>query len=95
MKLVMNIDSYRYQLLQNIGKEGVGERGRNRTFNLLIKSYGTRFGCSVTNCSRHNHLTNKRPAWTASENVEKVGEIERHLITKDTKKTQRNLNRQS
>ena len=51
-----------------------GERGRNRTSNLLIKSYGSRFGCSGTNCSRHNNLTIKRPAWTASENVEKVGE---------------------
>jgi hypothetical protein len=37
----------------------------------------------------------KRPAWTASKNVEKVGEIEPRLTTKDTKKTQRNLNRQS
>ena len=26
------------RLRQNIGKEGVGERGWNRTFNLLIKS---------------------------------------------------------
>jgi hypothetical protein len=33
----------------------------------------------------------KRPAWTASENVEKVGEIEPHLTAKDTKKTQRTL----
>ena len=38
MKVVMKIDSYRYPLRQDIGKEGVGERGRNRTFNLLIKS---------------------------------------------------------
>jgi hypothetical protein len=38
MKLVMKIDSYRYRLRQTIGKEGDGERGRNRTFNLLIKS---------------------------------------------------------
>jgi hypothetical protein len=30
----------------------------------------------------------KRPAWTASKNVEKVGEIERRLTAKDTKKTQ-------
>ena len=72
-----------------------GERGRNRTYNLQIKSYGSRFGCSVTNCSRHNNLMIKRPAWTASKNVEKVGEIEPRLTTKDTKKTQRNLNRQS
>jgi len=72
-----------------------GERGRNRTFNLLIKSHASRFGCSVTNCSRHNNLTIKRPAWTASENVGKVGEIERHLIVKDTKRTQRTFRRQS
>ena len=26
------------RLRQNIGNEGVGERGRNRTYNLLIKS---------------------------------------------------------
>jgi hypothetical protein len=65
-----------------------GERGRNRTYNLLIKSYSSRFGCSVINCGRHNHLTIKRPAWTAFKNVEKVGEIERHLIGKDTKRTQ-------
>ena len=68
---------------------GFGERGRNRTSNLLIKSYGSRFGCNVTNCSRHNNLAIKRPAWTASENVEKVGEIEPRLTVKDTKKTQR------
>jgi hypothetical protein len=72
---------------QVVDKEG--ERGRNRTFNLLIKSYGSQFGCSVSNCSRHNNLTIKRPAWTASENVEKVGEIEPRLTAKDTKKTQR------
>jgi hypothetical protein len=58
--------------------------------NLLIKSYGSRFGCSVTNCSRHNNLTIKRPAWTASDNVEQVGGIEPHLTAKDTKRTQRN-----
>jgi hypothetical protein len=67
---------------------GDGERGRNRTYNLLIKSYGSRFSCWVINCSHYNNLTNTRPAWTASENVDKVGEIERHLIRKDTKKTQ-------
>jgi len=66
-----------------------GERGRNRTFNLLIKSYGSQCDCSAVNCSHHNNLTIKRPAWTASENVEKVGEIERYLIAKDTKRTQR------
>ena len=66
-----------------------GERGRNRTYNLLIKSHGFRFGCSVINCSRHSNLTIKRPAWTASENVGEVGEIEWHLIAKDTKRTQR------
>ena len=33
-----DIDSHRYQFRQDIGKEGDGERGRNRTFNLLIKS---------------------------------------------------------
>ena len=71
--------------------EKSGERGRNRTFNLLIKSYVSQFDCSVTNCSHHNNLTIKRPAWTASKNVEKVGEIEPHLTIKDTKKTQRFL----
>jgi hypothetical protein len=71
--------------------EKSGERGRNRTYNLLIKSYGSRFGCSVVNCSHHNNLTIKRPAWTASENVEKVGKIEQHLAAKDTKRTQRTL----
>jgi hypothetical protein len=65
-----------------------GERGRNQTFSLLIKSYGSRFGCGIINCSRHNNLTIKRPAWTASENVGKVGEIETRLTIKDTKKTQ-------
>jgi hypothetical protein len=44
-----------------------GERGRNRTFNLLIKSYVSRCGCTVGNCSRHNNLTITRPAWTVSE----------------------------
>jgi type I site-specific restriction-modification system R (restriction) subunit len=63
-----------------------GDGGREE----LIKSYGSRFNCGVINCSHYNNLTNKRPAWTASENVEKAGEIERHEITKDTKKTQRN-----
>src|ERR1039458_4728744 len=71
--------------------EESGERGRNRTYNLLIKSYGSQFDCGVTNCSRHNNLTIKRPAWTASENVEKVGEIEPRLTAKDTKRTQSNL----
>ena len=33
-----DVDSHRYQFRQDIGKEGGGERGRNRTFNLLIKS---------------------------------------------------------
>jgi hypothetical protein len=61
-----------------------------RLLGQLIKSYGSRFGCSVINCSRHNNVTIKRPAWTASKNVEKVGDIERYLIVKDTKRTQRN-----
>jgi hypothetical protein len=52
----------------------------------LIKSHGSQFGCSVTNCSRHNNLTIKRPAWTASKNVEKVGEIETRLYRKGHKK---------
>jgi hypothetical protein len=65
-----------------------GERGRNRTYNLLIKSYGSQFSCSVVNCSHHNNLTIKRPAWTASDNVDKVGEIERNLMARDTKRTQ-------
>jgi hypothetical protein len=68
--------------------EKSGERGRNRTYNLLIKGHGARFGSSVVNCSRHNNLTIKRPAWTVSESVEEVGEIERYLIAKDTKRTQ-------
>jgi len=50
-----------------------GERGRNRTFNLLIKSYSSRFACSVINCGHHNNLTIKRPAWTASEKRWKSG----------------------
>jgi hypothetical protein len=45
---------------------------------------------AFTNCSRHNNLTIKRPAWTASENGEKVGEIEQRLTAKDTKRTQHN-----
>jgi hypothetical protein len=44
-----------------------GERGRNRTFNLLIKSYVARGGGSIDNYSRHNNLKIKRPAWTVSE----------------------------
>jgi hypothetical protein len=68
--------------------EKSGDRGRNRTYNLLIKSYDSRFSCSVTSCSHYNNLTNQRPAWTAPENVEKVGEIERRLSAKDTKRTQ-------
>jgi hypothetical protein len=55
----------------------------------LIKSYVSRCGCSIDNCSRHNNLTIKRPAWTVFKSVGKVGEIERHLIAKDTKRTQR------
>jgi hypothetical protein len=68
--------------------EKSGERGRNRTYNLLIKSYVARCGYGVDNCSRHNNLTIKRPAWTVFKSVGKVGEIERHLIAKDTKRTQ-------
>ena len=65
-----------------------GERGRNRTFNLLIKSYASQCGCEIDNCSRHSDLTTKRPAWTVFEIVGKVGEIEWHLIPKDTKRPQ-------
>jgi Putative addiction module component len=43
-------------------------------------------GCSIDNCSHHNNLTIKRPAWTVFKSVGKVGEIERHLIAKDTNK---------
>jgi hypothetical protein len=68
---------------------GDGERGRNRTYNLLIKSYVSRCGCSIDNWSHHNNLTIKRPAWTVFKSVGKVGEIERHLVAKDTKRTQR------
>src|SRR5208282_6662434 len=68
-----------------------GERGRNRTYNLLIKSYVSSRGCTMDNCSRDNNLTIKRPAWTASKSVGKVGEIEPHLTAKDTKRTQRAL----
>jgi hypothetical protein len=39
-----------------------------------------------TNCGRHNNLTIKRPAWTASKNVEKAREIERHPIGEGHKK---------
>ena len=72
-------------------RELSGERGRNRTYNLLIKSYVSRCGCTIDNCSRDNNLTIKRPAWTASKSVGKVGEIEPHLTAKDTKRTQRAL----
>jgi hypothetical protein len=71
--------------------EKSGERGRNRTSNLLIKSYVFRCGCRINNCSHDNNLMIKRPAWTAFKNVEKVGEIESRLTPKDTKKTQRTL----
>jgi hypothetical protein len=64
-----------------------GERGRNRTYNLLIKSHGSRCDCGAVNCSHPNNLTIKRPAWTVSESVGKVGGIEPHLTAKDTKKT--------
>ena len=33
----------------------------------LIKSYGSQFGCGVTNRGHHNNLTSTRPAWTAFE----------------------------
>jgi hypothetical protein len=66
-----------------------GERGRNRTFNLLIKSYVSQCGYRIDNSSRHHNLTITRPAWTVFESVGKVGEIERHLIEKDTKRSQR------
>jgi hypothetical protein len=49
------------------GPRSDGERGRNRTFNLLIKSYVSRCGCTLDNCSRHNNLTIARPAWTVFE----------------------------
>src|SRR5277367_427935 len=68
-----------------------GERGRNRTYNLLLKSYVFRCGCRINNCSHDNNLMIKRPAWTASENVDKVGEIERYLIAKDTNNIRRTL----
>jgi hypothetical protein len=61
---------------------------------LLIKSYGSRFGCSVTNCSRHNNLTIKRPAWTASENVEKVWRNRTASNCKGHKKDTAHLSRQ-
>jgi hypothetical protein len=35
------------------------------------------------------NVTIKRPAWTVFKSVGKVGEIERHLIAKDTKRTKR------
>ena len=44
--------------------EKSGERGRNRTYNLLIKSYVSQCGYSTDNCCRHRNLTIKRPAWT-------------------------------
>ena len=44
----------------------VEKRHGNRTFNLLIKSYVSRRGCTIDNCSRHNNLTITRPAWTVS-----------------------------
>ena len=74
--------------MRNVEYKEDGERGRNRTFNLLIKSYASHCGCEIDNCSRHNNLTTKRPAWTVFEIVGKVGEIEWHLIPKDTKRPQ-------
>lgn len=56
---------------------------------VLIKSRRFRVGPYVINCSRNNKLTIKRPARTVFEKVGKVGEIEWHLIAKDTKKTAR------
>ncbi len=44
-----------------------GERGRNRTYNLLIKSRGFRCGCGTINRSHHNNLPITRPAWTVFE----------------------------
>jgi hypothetical protein len=44
-----------------------GERGRNRTFNLLIKSHVSEFGCTDTNCSSDNNLKTEMPAWTDSQ----------------------------
>ena len=41
----------------------------------------------IDNCGHHNNLTIKRPAWTVSESVGKVGGIEPHLTAKDTKRT--------
>ena len=66
-----------------------GERGRNRTYNLLIKSYVSRCGCSVGNYSHHNNLTIKDPHGRFSKIVGKVDEIEPDLIVKDTKRTHR------
>jgi hypothetical protein len=54
---------------------------------LLIKSYVSRCGCTIDNCSHHNNLAIKRPAWTVSESVGKVGGIEPHLTAKDKKDT--------
>jgi hypothetical protein len=83
MQLLRKHNRHASMTLEN---QEFGERGRNRTYNLLIKSYGSRFGYSVINCSYHNNLTIKRPAWRASENVEKVGEIEPRLIAKAQKR---------
>jgi hypothetical protein len=41
-----------------------GERGRNRTFNLLIKSKVSATGCRRVNRSHNNNLTAKAPART-------------------------------
>ena len=57
----------------------------------LIKSYVSRCGCTIDNCSHHNNLTIKDPHGRLSKSVGKVGEIERYLTAKDTKRTQRNL----
>jgi len=67
-----------------------GERGRNRTFNLLIKSKVSRLGCIGTSGSYNNNLTLKCPHGPIQKRVEKVGEIERNLTAKDTKRTQIN-----
>ncbi len=48
-----------------------------RVGNLLIKSHGSRFGCSVTNCSRHNNLTIKRPHGRLPNTLKKLAKSNR------------------
>src|SRR5882757_6733076 len=47
-----------------VGRQPVVKCCAARSQISLIRSYVSRCGCTVDNCSRHNNLTIKRPAWT-------------------------------